>query len=130
MHVVVSRTGYTAELGFEIYLHEASRHARRLWDRVLEAGAPHELKVIGPCHIRRIEAGILARAGKITSAWYSPRLEKNIGYAMLPIELAGLGTERAVEVPTGRAVPRVVEKPFIDPKKQIPKQPTKQVPQQ
>jgi glycine cleavage system aminomethyltransferase T len=58
--VLVSRTGYTGELGYEIYLFEASRHGERLWDAVLEAGRPHGLAVIGPCHIRRIEAGILA----------------------------------------------------------------------
>src|SRR3954451_4741510 len=60
MQVLVSRTGYTAELGYEIYLFEASRHADRLWETVLEAGRPHGLGVIGPCHIRRIEGGILA----------------------------------------------------------------------
>src|SRR5512133_3276033 len=60
MPVLVSRTGYTAELGYEIYLFEASRHGERLWDAVLEAGRPHGLAVIGPSHIRRIEGGILA----------------------------------------------------------------------
>jgi glycine cleavage system aminomethyltransferase T len=166
---------------------------------VLEAGKPHGLAVIGPCHIRRIEGGILAygadmwldtnpyevemgyewmvdlgqeadfvgkqalrrikqagigrklvgveiggkklgsyidgtmidffpiyandeRIGKVTSACYSPRLEKNIGYAMLPIELAELGTELAVETPDERTSAIVVRKPFIDPQKEIPKQ--------
>ena len=55
MNVLVSRTGYTGELGYEIYLHEASRKGEKLWDAVLEAGKPHDLAVIGPCHIRRIE---------------------------------------------------------------------------
>ena len=60
MRVLVSRTGYTAELGYEIYLYEASKNGTQLWDAVLEAGKPHDLAVIGPCHIRRIEGGILA----------------------------------------------------------------------
>ena len=60
MDVVVSRTGYTGEVGYEIYLYDASKHGVALWDRVLEAGKPHGLEVIGPCHIRRIEGGILA----------------------------------------------------------------------
>ena len=34
-----------------------------------------------------------SRIGKVTSACYSPRLEKNIGYAMVPIEHSELGTE-------------------------------------
>lgn len=58
MDVVVSRTGYTSEIGFEIYCRDASRNAETLWD--LEAGEPHGLAVIGPCHIRRIEGCILA----------------------------------------------------------------------
>src|ERR671935_107034 len=60
MGVLVSRTGYTGELGYEIYLFDATRHGEQLWDAVLEAGQPHDLAVIGPCHIRRIEGGILA----------------------------------------------------------------------
>ncbi|HYV01799.1 MAG TPA: glycine cleavage system protein T, partial [Actinomycetota bacterium] len=60
MDVEVSRTGYSGEIGFEIYLHNARRDADTLWNTVLEAGKPHNLRVIGPCHIRRIEAGILA----------------------------------------------------------------------
>jgi glycine cleavage system aminomethyltransferase T len=197
--VIVSRTGYTAELGFEIYVTNASENAERVWELVLEAGKPHGLTVIGPCHIKRIEAGILAlgadmwfdtnpyevdmgyewmvdldqeadfigkealrrikaegikrklvgveigggqlgsyndgsmvdffpvsshgkRIGKVTSACYSPRLEKNIGFAMVPIELAELGTELEVETPSEQTTAVVVRRPFIDPEKEVPKQ--------
>ena len=199
MDVIVSRTGYTSELGFEIYSRNASRDAERIWDAVLQAGEPHGLAVIGPCHIRRIEGGILAygadmwldtnpyevdlgyewmvdldqeadfvgkealrrikaegikrklvgveiggeklgsyidgtmidffpvhrngdRVGDVTSACYSPRLDKNIGYAMVPIELAEIGTELEVETPAERTSAVVVQRPFMDPKKEIPKQ--------
>ena len=201
MDVLVSRTGYTAELGYEIYLKEASRFGAQLWDTVLEAGRPHDLAVIGPCHIKRIEAGILALGpgcdmwfdtnpyevemgyewmvdleqeadfigkdalrrikaegvrrklvgveiggaslgsyndgsmidvfpvysdgrpvGTVTSACYSPRLERNIGFAMVPIEYAEFGTQLEVEAPTGRQPAVVVRKPFIDPEKEVPKQ--------
>jgi aminomethyltransferase len=60
--------------------------------------------------------------GRVTSACHSPRLEKNIGYAMLPIGLTELGTTLEVETPTERVPAVVVEKPFIDPKKETPKQ--------
>jgi glycine cleavage system aminomethyltransferase T len=60
MRVLVSRTGYTAELGYEIYLFDATRHGSALWERVVAAGVPYDLGVGGVCHIRRIEAGILA----------------------------------------------------------------------
>ena len=59
--------------------------------------------------------------GYITSAVYSPRLKKNIGYAMVPIEYAELGTTLTASVPHGDVDITVVEKPFIDPKKDIPK---------
>jgi len=198
LDVVVSRTGYTGEVGYEIYLFEARQNAIRLWDAVLEAGRPHGLEVIGPCHIRRIEAGILAygadiwldtnpfevdmgyswmvdldqeadfigkeslrrikaegisrklvgveiggqplgtyidnemvdffpvfvdgrQVGQVTSACWSPRLEKNIGFAMLPIEHVVMGSEVEVETPHGRERSVVVPKPFYDPTKEIPK---------
>ena len=201
MDVVVSRTGYTGEVGYEIYLRTASRDGMKFWDTVLEAGKPHNLAVIGPSQIRRVEAGILSygsdialdnnpysnlhflnpyevgleytveldqeaefigkealkriseegvsrkvvgveiegdplvgyiedylevvedgsQIGQISSAFWSPRLKKNIGYALVPIEYADLGTELTVRSNVGDSAARVVEKPFIDPKKETPK---------
>lgn len=60
MEVVISRTGFSAEVGYEIYLREATRYADRLWNTVKEAGAEFNLHVIAPSHIRRLEAGILS----------------------------------------------------------------------
>src|ERR687887_1936875 len=62
------------------------------------------------------------RIGNVTSACYSPRLEKNIGYAMVPIEYTELGTELEVERPKERTSAVIVERPFIDPKKETPRQ--------
>jgi glycine cleavage system aminomethyltransferase T len=198
MSVVVSRTGYTGEVGYEIYLRDASEHGVKLWDTVLEAGKPHGLEVIGPCHIRRIEGGILAfgadmwyennpfevgyhytwmvdldqeadfmgkdalkrikaegvsqklvgvdidgeqlgtyidnempdffpvsvggaEVGRVTSACYSPRLERNIGFAMLPIEHSELGTSLEVQTPKAKVAATVVQMPHWDPTKEIPK---------
>jgi glycine cleavage system aminomethyltransferase T len=60
--------------------------------------------------------------GRVTSAVYSPRLEKNIGYAMLPVAQAAPGTALQVTVPgVGKRRAVVVARPFIDPKKEIPK---------
>ena len=55
--VVVSRTGWTGEIGYEIYLREGSR-GTDLWDRVMEAGRPYEIRPIAPSEQRRLEAGI------------------------------------------------------------------------
>lgn len=208
IEVIVSRTGYTGEIGYEIYVKNASHDAERLWAKVLEAGEPHGLRVIGPCHTRRIEGGMLAHGaditvdtnpfevgmgydwmvdldqeadflgkaalakvkaegprrmlvgleiggerlgtyndgsmidhfpvmhggevvGKVTSACFSPRLEKNIGLALVPAGLSALGTGFTVDVgerPGARlpsTVPpvaaTVVPKPFIDPAKEQPK---------
>src|SRR5207244_6888816 len=51
---------YAPNIGFGTYCCDASPNALKLWDIVPEAGKPHGLAVIGPCHIRRIEGGILA----------------------------------------------------------------------
>jgi len=58
----------------------------------------------------------------VTSALYSPRLKSNIGYAMLPVSQAALHTVLTVKIPgVGERRATVVPRPFIDPKKDIPK---------
>jgi aminomethyltransferase len=189
--VIVTRTGWTAEVGYEIYLRDGSKGVE-LWERVMEAGKPHNIRPTGPSDIRRVEAGILnwgadmtldtnpyevglgwlvdsdkrtdyigkkalqkikkegvkqklvgveiagdpiefnmtkwpvyrqgKVVGKITSALHSPRLAKNIGYAMVPIADAELGTQLVIDIPgAGDRSATVVKKPFLDPTKEIPK---------
>ncbi|MFB3069344.1 MAG: glycine cleavage T C-terminal barrel domain-containing protein [Gemmatimonadales bacterium] len=188
--VIVTRTGWTGEVGFEIYLRDGSR-GEELWDRVMVAGKPYNISATGPSDIRRIEAGILnygidvtldtnpyeaglgwlvdleqeadfvgkealrrikakgakrklvgveiagdpldlnmtpwsvsvdgREVGRVTSAVYSPRLEKNIGYAMVPIESSEIGSTLTVATPAGDRQGTVVPKPFVDPKKEVPK---------
>ena len=189
--LVITRTGWSGEVGYEVYLRDGSR-GDELWERIMEAGRPYNIRPTGPSDIRRVEAGILnwgadltlddnvyeagldwlidqdkpgdyigetalarireqgvtrklvgieiagdpvdfnttkwpARVGgqtvgRVTSAIWSPRLEKNIGYAMLPSAHTGLGTRITVDVPgAGERSATVVPKPFVDPKKDIPK---------
>jgi aminomethyltransferase len=183
--VIVTRTGWTGELGYELYLLDPARGVD-LWNRVMEAGSRYNIAPTGPSDIRRIEAGILnygidmtldnnpyelglerlvnldkaaefvgrdalrriakqgvkkklvgleiggtkmdlnftrypiRGGGFVTSCVYSPRLKKNIGYGMLPIERV---SEARLEVDAPDAVRPavVVPMPFIDPKKEIPK---------
>ena len=56
----------------------------------------------------------------MTDAIHSPRLDRNIGYAWVPIELAKPGTELEARAPGGALGARVATQPFIDPKKTIP----------
>ena len=192
MEMVVSRTGYTGEIGYEIYLKNSIRDGLKLWDAVMEAGKPHNIMPIGPSLIRRLEFGIrnygqdmrlehnpyeigfgwsvdldqeadfigkeaLKRIkaegitrklvgveidgdrikgwnedywpvhsdgkaiGQVTTGAYSPRLEKNIGYAMVPIEYAELGTKFDVDVRGDTATATVVREPFVDPNRETPK---------
>ena len=57
--VVVSRTGYTGELGYEVFCHPDDGAA--VWDAIWEAGAPHGLKPLGleALDMIRIEAGLI-----------------------------------------------------------------------
>ncbi len=57
--LVVSRTGYTGELGFEVFCHPS--HAPAVWDAVFEAGTPHGLVPMGlaALDMLRIEAGLI-----------------------------------------------------------------------
>ncbi len=189
--VVVSRTGWTAEVGYEIYLRDRSR-GDELWERVMEAGEPYRIMPIAPCEARRIEAGIFnygsdmrlennpfevtgmerlveldapadfigkaalerikstgvtrklvglelsgdpmaaeltefwpllhegRSVGHVTDAIHSPRLERNIGYGWVPLELADSGVQLETHTPHGVLRARVAGLPFIDPKKSIP----------
>jgi glycine cleavage system aminomethyltransferase T len=188
--VIVTRTGWTGELGYEIYLLDPAR-GTDLWDRIMEAGRRYDIVPAGPSDIRRIEAGILnygvdmtlatnpyeiglerlvnlnkpepfigrdalkrirsdgvtrklvgveidganldlnmtkwpvraagAPVGQVTSAVYSPRLKKNIGYAMVAIEHSAMATSLKVDTRDGERNAVVVNMPFIDPGKAVAK---------
>ena len=189
--VVISRTGWTGEVGYEIYLRDPARGGD-LWDRVFEAGRPYDIRAVAPVEARRIEAGIfnhgsdmtiannpfeimgLERLGEpqaadyigkaalerirtegvrrklvgieapgaalpfelaekrpalhageavgtVTDLIWSPRLERNIGYVWLPIELSGPGTELEIVAPDGELWPaRSAAIPFLDATKKVP----------
>ncbi len=187
--LIVSRTGWSSELGYEIYLRDGSR-GDALWERIMATGVPLGLKPGHTSTIRRIEGGMLSyhadadidtnpfelglgrlvnldteadfigkfalqrirdngitrqqvglqidceplsgpnttfwgvyhrgvQVGKVTSAVYSPRLQKNIALALVSCEHSELGTELQV-VTRSRAIgATVVERPFYDPRKSL-----------
>jgi glycine cleavage system aminomethyltransferase T len=193
--LVVSRTGWTGEVGFELYLRDSAR-GDDLWRLVEEAGAPFGIRAIAPSEARRIEAGIfnygsdmrtedtpfhltglerfveldqdagfigkeaLRRIadegvdrklvgieiegapmtdegalndfwpvhepqgppiGRVTAGAWSPRLERNIGYAWVPASHRGIGTEVELRADGGVRTATVAALPFVDPDKEIPR---------
>lgn len=57
--LIVSRTGWSSELGYEIYLRDGA-FGDTLWERIMAAGLPHGLKPGHTSSIRRIEGGMLS----------------------------------------------------------------------
>ena len=57
--LVVSRTGWSSELGYEIYLRDGSK-GDQLWEMIMEAGKNFKLKPGHTSSIRRIEGGMLS----------------------------------------------------------------------
>ncbi|MDB9881051.1 glycine cleavage system protein T [Planktomarina temperata] len=57
--LVVSRTGWSSELGYELYLRDGSK-GDQLWELIMAAGASHGLKPGHTSSIRRIEGGMLS----------------------------------------------------------------------
>ena len=53
--------------------------------------------------------------GKVTSACWSPRLEKNIGFAMVPVEHSEIGTELVVQRPEETVSAVVADRVFFKP---------------
>jgi aminomethyltransferase len=87
--VAVSRTGYTGDLGYEIWV-DASR-ALPLWDALLEAGRPYGITPAGvwAMDIARIEAGLIMLDVDYFSAHHaliearkSTPYEINLGWAV------------------------------------------------
>ncbi|MDA8781805.1 glycine cleavage system protein T [Porticoccaceae bacterium] len=59
MPLIISRTGWSSELGYEIYLRDGSR-GDELWERIMQAGRMFGLKPGHTSAIRRIEGGMLS----------------------------------------------------------------------
>ena len=57
--LIVSRTGWSSELGYELYLRDGSK-GDELWEKIMEAGKKFELKPGHTSSIRRIEGGMLS----------------------------------------------------------------------
>lgn len=57
--LMISRTGYTGELGFEIWCHP--RHCEILWDAIWQAGQAYDIAPMGfdALDMLRIEAGLI-----------------------------------------------------------------------
>ncbi len=187
--LVVSRTGWSSELGYEIYLRDGSK-GDDLWELIMETGKKYNLHPGHTSSIRRIEGGMLSyhadadintnpfelgmdrlvnldnnnkfigkealikirekgvtrkqvgitidcdplkgpntifwpiiknnkKIGKVTSAVFSPRLNKNIALAIVTIDNSQIDNTFDVKIVDEFFKAQVVEKPFYDPKKQI-----------
>ena len=59
--VIISRTGFSNELGWEIYL-QSDNNYKKIGDKILNAGKEFDLKLTGTpvFRARRIEAGLLS----------------------------------------------------------------------
>nr|WP_111302118.1 glycine cleavage T C-terminal barrel domain-containing protein [Paracoccus saliphilus] len=57
--LIVSRTGWSSELGYELFLQDGSR-GDELWEKIMAAGKPFGLKPGHTSSIRRIEGGMLS----------------------------------------------------------------------
>ncbi|SLN73062.1 Dimethylsulfonioproprionate demethylase DmdA [Roseovarius albus] len=187
--LIISRTGWSSELGYEVFLRDGSA-GDRLWEHLMAVGTPLGLKPGHTSSIRRIEAGMLSyhadmtlannpyelgmgrlvdldmeadfvskaaltkikdtgvsqqlvgleidgdpfigsndffwpimkdgvQVGTVTSAIYSPRLEKNIALAMISINHAASGGALQVDKLSETRTCTVVPIPFYDPKKSL-----------
>ncbi len=183
MPLVVARSGWSKQGGYELYLRDGS-YGDQLWEIVMEAGRPYNIKPATPSSIERVESGLLnywddmtednnpyevglgkfvdldqevdfigkealkkikasgikrklvgleihseplsqqaqpwliecngRPVGAITSAVYSPDLDKNIAFALVAVECADLGTQLVVDMGQKKVGATITPLPFID----------------
>ena len=190
--LIISRTGWSSELGYEIFLCDGSKGSM-LWEEIMKIGAPLGLKPGHTSTIRRVEGAMLSyhadinsnnnpyevglerlvdldkdddfigklaltnikkngaknkqiglviecdplqnpnnefwdiinnnkKIGKVTSAVYSPRLEKNIALAIIESKYAKIGSRFKIVINDAFINCEQVSLPFYDPKKSLAKQ--------
>jgi glycine cleavage system aminomethyltransferase T len=180
--LVVSRTGWSGEFCYEIYLRD-SQYGEQLWERIMEVGKKYKIAPITPSTIRSIEGGLLSycsditlqdnpwtvgmghfvhfdrkdnfigrdallkiqqegnkrllvgveidgdpiagndapwsllhdaeTVGRVTRCAFSPRLERNIGWANVPVEMSAVGTSFILVTPDGERTATVCEAPWF-----------------
>ena len=95
--VDISRTGYTGDLGYEIWI--PARDAVRVWDTLMEGGKPFDIKPAGmlALDVARVEAGLLL----IEVDFFSSKKALIESQKYTPYEL-GLG--RLVNLDKGRFI--------------------------
>lgn len=180
--LVVSRTGWSGEFCYEIYLRD-SQFGDQLWERIMEVGKKYKIAPITPSTIRSIEGGLLSycsditladnpwtvgmghfvhfdrasdfvgqealrkiaeegtkrllvgieidgdpiegndapwvlnhddsKVGQVSRCVFSPRLERNIGWANVPVEMSEIGTLFTLVMPNGERTATVCEAPWF-----------------
>ncbi|HET7031380.1 MAG TPA: aminomethyltransferase family protein [Candidatus Limnocylindrales bacterium] len=73
----VSRTGYTGDLGYELWV--GADHATELWDALWRAGGAHAIRPVGmlALDVVRLEAGLILLEVDYTSARHAMNPEQN-----------------------------------------------------
>jgi len=97
VRVEISRTGYTGDLGYEIWM--ASNDALRVWDALIDGGRPFDIRPAGmlALDVARVEAGLLL----IEVDFFSSKK------AMIPTQMYSpyeLGMARLVNLEKGRFI--------------------------
>lgn len=189
VRLALSRTGWSGELGYEIYLYDR-QHGEWLWETIMAAGRDLGIVPAAPNTIRSIEGALLSyvsdirrednpytlglgrlvdldkpaefigrealrrieaagnhrrlagieiegapishnesfwpvldagqKIGHVSRCVWSPRLERNIGFANLPATHVASGTAIVLDSPAGPRRAQVVKAPWFPAQKEIP----------
>lgn len=101
--VYVSRTGWSGEKGYEIYLRDAAK-GDRLWEALMDAGEPFNIRPAAPNQPRRIEAGLLSWGADmdLTVSPYDLRLGRFVDLEMEAEFVGKAALRRLAEAPARR----------------------------
>jgi aminomethyltransferase len=98
LDMIVSRTGYTGELGFELYFKGNQLEAEKVWNAVFEAGAEYDIKpvALGARDSLRLEMGFCLYGNDIDQT--TNPLEAGLGWITKLNKGEFIGKEALVKI--------------------------------
>ena len=96
--VVITRTGWTSEVGYEVYLTDGSK-GTEVYEAIMNVGQPYGIRPTGPSDIRRIEGAIFNWGADMTyeNNAFELGLERLVDFELADGDCISIAAYRKIE---------------------------------